>query len=131
MADAPAVQHVPDPGAVSAQPASHARRPGLLPRWRLFAAVLGGLLLVCLFYCLLAPNTYEAKAELALRTSPASALSLDTSDVPRAASTVFGDPRQETLANVLRTDQLAWRVILDRKLYQSQGFSGRFAQQFP
>ncbi len=37
----------------------------------------------------------------------------------------------ETLASVLRSDQLAWRVIAGLKLYQAPGFLGRFAQRFP
>lgn len=136
MADATAVQQYPDldTGNGPASPSSPAERssPGLLlGRWRLFVSVVGGLLLACLLYCLFAPNDYEAKAEVAMRTSPASALSLDTPDVPRAAAMVLGDPRQETLANVMRTDQIAWRVILDRKLYQAPGFYRRFAQKFP
>jgi len=39
--------------------------------------------------------------------------------------------QQETLANFLRSDQLAWRVITDLKLYEAAGFNGRFAQLFP
>src|SRR5581483_1501906 len=76
---------------------------------------------------------YEARAELALRTTPANALNLDNADAdtPRSASLIFGDPLQETLANVLRTDQLAWRVILDQKLYQAPGFAPQFSARFP
>jgi polysaccharide export outer membrane protein len=37
----------------------------------------------------------------------------------------------ETLASVLRSDQLAWRVIVGLKLYQQPGFRGRFNQRFP
>jgi uncharacterized protein involved in exopolysaccharide biosynthesis/protein involved in polysaccharide export with SLBB domain len=39
--------------------------------------------------------------------------------------------QQETLANVFRSDQLAWRVITGLKLYQAPGFMGRFASKFP
>jgi polysaccharide export outer membrane protein len=105
----------------------------VLASWRLFVSILGGMLLVCLLYCLVAPRQYEARAELALRTTPASALNLDNADAntPRSASLILGDPIQETLANVLRTDQLAWRVILDQKLYQAPGFARRFPTRFP
>ena len=37
----------------------------------------------------------------------------------------------ETLANVFRSDQLAWGVILDLKLYSAPGFTGSFARRFP
>ena len=37
----------------------------------------------------------------------------------------------ETVAGVLRSDRLAWQVILDRKLYASPAFMGRFATRFP
>jgi uncharacterized protein involved in exopolysaccharide biosynthesis len=38
---------------------------------------------------------------------------------------------QETLANFLRSEQLARRVIADLKLYQESGFDERFARLFP
>jgi len=101
------------------------RRRGLV------ASVLGGLLLLCLLYCLLAPNQYEATARVALRTSPASSLSLDSSE-PLVSASVLSAPMQlETLANIFRSDQLAWRVITDLKLYRAPGFSGDFAPRFP
>jgi len=86
----------------------------------------GGLLLLCLLYCLIAPNQYEASARVALRTSPASALSLEASGPLAAASILSAPLEQETLANFFRSEQLAWRVILDLKLYQAKGFNGRF-----
>jgi polysaccharide export outer membrane protein len=137
LADAPVLQQPQDPDASQmCNPASlSATRNSvraLLARWRLFLSILGALLVVCLLCCLLAPRQYQAKAELALRTSPASALSFETSDISRSAGAmVFGDPRQETLANVLRSEQLAWRVILEQKLYQAPGFAARFEQRFP
>ena len=39
--------------------------------------------------------------------------------------------QQETLANVFRSDQLAWKVITGLKLYQAPGFQGRFLSRFP
>ena len=99
-------------------------------RW-LIAAVEVGLLLLCLLYCLIAPNQYEATARVALRTAPASALSMEATGTMAAASILSAPLQQETLANFLRSDELAWKVIYDLKLYQAQGFNGRFAARFP
>jgi polysaccharide biosynthesis/export protein len=100
-------------------------------RWRLVLSVEGGLLLLCLLYCLLAPNQYEASARVALRTTPASALSLEASGPLAAASILSAPLEQETLANYFRSEQLAWNVILDLKLYRVGGFNGRFDRLFP
>jgi polysaccharide export outer membrane protein len=89
------------------------------------------LLLLCLLYCLAAPNQYEASAKVALRQAPASSLSLEASE-PLAAVSLLSAPLQlETLADVFRSDQLAWRVITDLKLYQEPSFMGRFGRRFP
>jgi polysaccharide export outer membrane protein len=103
----------------------------LVRRRRLVGWVVGGLLLACLLYCLIAPNQYEASAKVALRTSPASTLSLEASEQFGPASILSAPVQQETLANVFRSDQLAWRVITGLKLYQAPGFMGRFAIKFP
>ncbi len=103
----------------------------LVRRRRLVAGVEGSLLLLCLLYCLIAPNQYEASARVALRTSPASALNMEAVS-PLAASSILSAPlQQETLANFLRSDQLAWRVITDLQLYQAKSFNGRFESLFP
>jgi polysaccharide export outer membrane protein len=94
-------------------------------------SVVGGLLLACLLYCLIAPKQYEATAKVALRTSPASSLSLDGAEQPASASVVSGPLQQETLANIFRSDQLAWRVITELKLYQEPAFMGNFPSRFP
>jgi polysaccharide export outer membrane protein len=100
-------------------------------RRRLVASVVGGLLLLCLLYCLLAPNQYEASARVELRTSPASSLSLGGAE-PLISASILSAPLQlETLSNAFRSDQLAWRVITELKLYQAPGFMGRFAHSFP
>ena len=100
-------------------------------RWRLMASVLGGLVLACLLYCLIAPNQYEASARVALRTSPDSSLSLESPEALASASILSAPVQLETLAGVLRSDQLAWRVVNELKLYQAPGFMGNFAQRFP
>ncbi|MGB9405947.1 MAG: SLBB domain-containing protein [Terracidiphilus sp.] len=103
----------------------------LVRRRRLVGSVVGGLLLACLLYCLIAPNQYEASARVALRTSPVSALSLEAPEPFGSASILSAPVQQETLANVFRSDQLAWKVISGLKLYQTPGFMGRFASKFP
>ena len=100
-------------------------------RQRIFLSIWAGLLLLCLLYCLVVPNQYEATAKVALRTTPASALNLDAAGQLAAASILSAPLQQETLANYLRSDQLAWRVITGLKLYQATGFNGRFASKFP
>ncbi|MGA3262674.1 MAG: SLBB domain-containing protein [Terracidiphilus sp.] len=103
----------------------------LLRRRRMITLVVGGLLLLCLLYCLIAPNQYEAVARVALRTSPATPLNLDAGESSVAASSLATPLQLETLANVFRSDQLAWRVITELKLYQAPGFMGDFASRFP
>lgn len=103
----------------------------LVRRRRMIGALLGGLLLLCLLYCLIAPNQYEASAKVALRTAPASSLNLEAAEPYTAASVLSEQVQQETLANVFRSDQLAWRVINDLKLYQAPGFKGSFERRFP
>jgi len=102
-------------------------------RRRLAGAVEGGLLLACLLYCLIAPNQFEASAKVALRTTPESRINLDPGGPASSSSAaILAAPlQQETIANYLRSDQLAWRVISDLKLYQAQAFDGRFAHLFP
>ncbi|MGD0521581.1 MAG: SLBB domain-containing protein [Terracidiphilus sp.] len=141
MQDAPALQHDSpyEPDARSrADLSRHSSSTSLRSLWevlvrrrRMVASVLGGLLLLCLLYCLLAPNQYEASARVALRTSPASSLSLDAGESSVAASSLATPLQLETQANVFRSDQLAWRVITGLKLYQAPGFMGNFARRFP
>ena len=103
----------------------------LVRRRRLVGSVVGGLLLACLLYCLIAPNQYEASARVALRTSPASTLTFEAPESFGSASILAAPVQQETLANVLRSDQLAWKVITGLRLYQAPGFMGRFASKYP
>lgn len=103
----------------------------IVRRRRLAGSIVGGSLLACLLYCLIAPNQYEATARVALRTSPDSALNLGASEPYVTASILSVPVQQETLANVFRSDQLAWKVIVGLKLYQAPGFKGRFDSRFP
>jgi polysaccharide export outer membrane protein len=94
-------------------------------------SVLGGVLLACLLYCLIAPNQYDSTAKIALREAPASTLE-DQATRPVAAMSLLGAPLElETLANVFRSERLAWRVITELKLYEAPGFKGSFAKKFP
>ncbi len=103
----------------------------LLRRWRLVLGIEGGLILACLLYCLIAPNQYDASASVELRTAPAAPLSLEATQQPLSASILTSSMELETLAGVLRSDRLAWKVITGLKLYQAPGFRGSFARLFP
>ena len=121
-----------EPG-IRRAPASTSLRELAAVVWRRRSVALwieGGLLLLCLLYCLIAPNQYEASARIALRTTPVSALSLEATGPLAAASILSAPLQQETLADFLRSDQLAWRVITDLKLYAAPGFNGLFAHRF-
>ncbi len=103
----------------------------LLRRRRLFLAIETSLLLLCLLYCLIAPNQYEAVGRVELRTAPASPLSLESNQPLASASILSASVALETAAAVLRSDAPAWRVIQELKLYDAPGFRGRFATRFP
>lgn len=100
-------------------------------RRKLLIAIEGGLLLLCLLYCLVAPRQYEASARVELHTAPESALNLGSAQ-PSGLLSAFSAPiAQETIAGVLRGDDLAWQVIARLKLYANPGFRGSFARRFP
>ncbi len=141
MADAPTVQpglpHQHDTLSV-AEAGLHGSSTSLRELWvvlvrrrLLIASIEGGLLLVCLLYCLIAPNQYEARARVELRTAPVSSLNLDSSEPAVSASILSAPVAQETMADVFRSDRLAWRVIRELKLYEAPGFRGDFARRFP
>ena len=103
----------------------------LARRWRLALGIEGGLLLLCLLYCVLAPKQYEAIARAEMSAAPASPLGLSAAGVLASGSALFSSTALETVAGVLRSDQLAWRVIAGLKLYQAPGFRGSFVRLFP
>lgn len=141
LLETPAVQPVSErsahepmlPGSSRYHSSTSLREVGhtMLLHRRMMLSVVGGLLVACLLYCLIAPKQYEARARVALRIAPATALSLDGTDGTPSGSLAPGQTQLETLANVFRSDQLAWRVMLEKKLYQAPGFMGSFAQRFP
>jgi polysaccharide export outer membrane protein len=97
----------------------------------LIAGIEAALLLLCILYCLIAPRQYEASARVELRTAPVSSLNLEA-DEPVASASILSAPLAlETLANILRSDQLAWRVITELRLYRQPAFKGRFNAKFP
>jgi len=97
----------------------------------LVAAIIGGMLLLCLIYCLITPNQYEASAKISLGAAPDSSLNLQTTESAVAASVLAAPLQLETLATVFRSDRLAWRVITGLKLYQQPGFMRNISQRFP
>ena len=103
----------------------------LLRRRRNFVlSTLGGLLLLCLLYCLIAPNQYEAAARVALRMQSSSSLTVDAAEAMAPASILSTPLQLETLVNELRSEQLAWRVITGLRLYESASFSRNFLERF-
>ena len=103
----------------------------LVRRRRLFLSIEGGLLLLCLLYCLIAPNSYEATARVQLRTTPATPLGAEGAAAMASASILSAPLTLETISGVLRSEQLAWRVTTTLKLYQEPGFAGSFASRYP
>ena len=102
----------------------------LLRRWRLATTVLGSTLLLCLLYCLLAPNQYEARARVELRQDADTAWMLGNAEPMVAASLLSAPLQQETLVQVLQNERLEWEVIGRLRLYEAAGFKGSFASRF-
>lgn len=129
---APKTHHGIDAGQRYDTTSLHALWEVIVRRRRTVVGIEGGLLLLCLLYCLIAPNQYDATAKVELRTTPASSLSLDPTETAASAPNLPETTLAlETLASVLRSDQLAWRTITELKLYQAPGFMDGFASRFP
>ena len=72
---------VGDSGRENSSPYSIRELVDLLHRrLRFFAGTVAGLLSLCLIYCMIAPNQYEASAEVALRMQSGSSLTLDAAE---------------------------------------------------
>lgn len=138
MPDAPTLEQEAIVDAV--EPAGSTRSGGavslreigeVLARRRRFVLwMMIGPLAACLLYSLVAPDEYEAQARVALRANPVSTLSLDASGDMAPGAFASGDVQLETLANVFRSDALAWSVIQSERLYQAPGFRGNFGNRF-
>jgi polysaccharide export outer membrane protein len=100
-------------------------------RRRTVGSIVGGLLLACLLYCLVAPKEYEARARVALRIVSATPLSLEDPPPAVSAAALPAPMQLETVAGILRSDRLAWRVIREEKLYAAPAFRGRFGMRYP
>jgi polysaccharide biosynthesis/export protein len=130
--------HLGDPAAparantVRPAPTSFGHLWRVIWRRRWFVATIEAALLVgCILYCLMAPNQFEAAGRVELRAAPVSSLNLDGADVQIPTSILSAPIALETLASVLRSDRLAWRVIASLKLYDAPGFRDNFAGRFP
>ena len=139
LPDAPALERIelPDDGVACLPPGHADQGTGnrsvwavTSARWRLFACVVGALLVVCGLYCLLAPHQYEACARLAL-SATAATLNLQGGAGDRSGSFASGQTQLETLADILRSRQLSRRAIYECRLYEAAGFSGDFTRLFP
>ncbi len=122
------------PRRASSQPSSTSLRELWLTirlHQRTFSLIVGSLLVACLAYCLVAPNVYEATARVALRGAAISVLAPDHYEAGTSGSFASGQVQLETLANIFRSDQLAWVVITRLKLYATPGFTGAFERRFP
>ena len=136
MPDTVALQHdsTSTSGAHASEPVRHASTSlrelcRVLWRRRLLIAVIeGSLLALCLVYCLIAPNhTRRPPASNCAQLQPLR-LTWKPHESLAAASILSAPMALETLASVLRSDQLAWRVIIGLKLYQASGFCGNFVR---
>jgi polysaccharide biosynthesis/export protein len=103
----------------------------LLRHRRFVVRLLGGLSTVCVLYSLLAPNEYEASARIALRSEPATTLNLDGSNITNSSGFASEQTQLETLADIFRSDRLAWQVITEQSLFRAPGFAGKFEKKFP
>ena len=98
---------------------------------RLFLSIAGLLVSGCLTYSLIAPKKFEATARVALRSAPESTLAIDRHEAGVSGSFASGQMQLETLANVLRSEQIAWDVITRLRLDRQRGFSRSFQRKFP
>jgi uncharacterized protein involved in exopolysaccharide biosynthesis/protein involved in polysaccharide export with SLBB domain len=121
----------PQPGQRSRSVSLRDLWRALVGRRRLIFLIEGGLLSLCLVYCLIAPNQFEASGKVELRTAPASSLNLGSADTLISASLLSAPLELETVAGELRSDQLAWRVISGLRLHEKPAFSGNFSRRFP
>lgn len=127
--DLPAVPLSPGTGRGRTWIALREIRAVFVRRRGFLLGTVGALLALCTIYCALTPRVYEAEARVSLRATPVSALAASP-DIPQHALGT-SDTQVETLANLLRSDQVAWRVVTGQKLYANPAFARDFARRFP
>ena len=103
----------------------------LVRRRRFVGSVLGGIAGLCLLYCLIAPNQFEAKARVALRETSPNALGAEGIATVGSRLLATPDIQVETLANEFKSGQLAWRLITELKLYENPKFVRSLTRKFP
>jgi len=91
----------------------------------------GGLLLVCLLYCLATPNQYEASARVEMRTAPGSSLNLDSADSSASASMLSAPTELETIADIFRSEKFGVESHQRAEALRRAGFRGDFPSRFP
>jgi len=98
--------------------------------WRLLLSIVGALSASCLIFCLVVPKEYESTGKVELRSAP-DTLAIERRDAAPVGSLAAGQVQLETLANVLRSEKLAWAVITKLKLQTDSDFAGKFQKDFP
>ena len=100
-------------------------------RRRFFFLTVASLLALCLLYCLIASNQYEAQAlvSLGMQSNPSVSLAAVESVAP--ASILSAPLQLETIVDVLRSQRLAWRVIGELQLQRDPAFCPRCNARFP
>ena len=100
-------------------------------RRRFFFLTVGSLLALCLVYCLVAPNQYEAQALVSLGMQNNTSVSLAATEAIVPASILSAPLQLETVVDVLRGERLAWRAIRELQLDRNPAFCPRCATRFP
>jgi len=103
----------------------------LWARRRFAGSILGGTLLACLIYCLAWPRQYEAKSRVALRLGPGTGLDVNGPEIGYSGGLFNEQLQLETLASVFRSEQLAWRLIEEQKLYRDPAFAHGIMRRYP
>jgi polysaccharide export outer membrane protein len=96
----------------------------------LFLSIFGALVSSCLIYCLLAPEQYESTAKVELRGAAESQV-IDRREAAPSGSLAASQVQLETVANILRSERLAWDVITRLKLDREREFAGSLQDKFP
>jgi len=102
----------------------------LTRRRRSLLGVILGSLVLCLAYNLVVPRKYQASSRVALRVQPGSFLSIESTQPVPLGSLPSSPLQLETTVDTFRAERLAWRVILNLKLYRNTSFAPHFTERF-